>query len=82
MLSLDTILKDTQWVGKFYTGGRISGTYDELDPMQYEFRDFDIACTENQPEHLREFYEGYFSQMRYYGISEYYESVYIQRGGK
>ena len=30
MLTLDTILKDTMWVGKFYDGGRIAGTYAEL----------------------------------------------------
>lgn len=32
MLTLDTILKDTMWVGKFEDGGRIAGTYEELEP--------------------------------------------------
>ncbi len=76
MLTLDTILKETLWVGKFYEGGRISGTYDELKPMSDEFRDFDIAG--NQPDHLQEFYEGYFNQHEYYLIQDYYNNVYVK----
>lgn len=78
MLTLDTILKDTLWVGKFYDGGRISGTHDELYPMNEYFRDFDIACTENQPEHLKEFYRSYFNQREYYIIQDYYNNVYVK----
>ena len=33
MLTLDTILKDTMWVGKFEDGGRIADTYEKLEPM-------------------------------------------------
>ena len=29
MLSLETIKQETIWVGKFYEGGRISGTWRE-----------------------------------------------------
>lgn len=50
MLTLDTILRDTMWVGKFYDGGRIAGTYEKLKPMRDQFRDFDISC--GQPPHL------------------------------
>ena len=78
MLSLDTIMKDTIWVGKFYNGGRVSGRYADLENMIDDFRDFDIACIENQPAHLREFYEGYFSQNKYYFINQYYHNVYIK----
>ena len=82
MLSLETIKQETIWVGKFYEGGRISGTYEELYPMNEDFRDLDIACTENQPEFLREFYEGYFSQKEYYFIDDYYDKVYSKKGEK
>ena len=78
MLTLNTIMKDTLWVGKFYVGGRMVGTYDEVSKYDDEFRDLDIACTENQPEYLRDFYEGYFSQHEYYLISDYYDNVYAK----
>lgn len=78
MLSLETINRDTLWVGKLYDGGRIVGTYDELRSMMDDFRDFDILCLEGQPEHLREFYEGYLSQHEYYLIADYYNNVYIK----
>lgn len=76
MLSLGTIMKDTLWVGKFYDGGRMIGTYDEVSKFNDEFRDLDILCVEGQPEHLREFYEGYTSQNEYYLINQYYHNVY------
>lgn len=78
MLTLDTILKDTMWVGKFEYGGRIAGTYAELKPMRDEFRDFDISCS--QPPHLEEFYEDYFAYSCKNGwctIQDYYNNVYI-----
>ena len=74
MLSLETIMKDSLWVGKFYEGGRITGTYDELKSMKDEFRDFDLLY--HQPEHLQEFYKGYFNQKVYYTIPDYYNLVY------
>lgn len=76
MLSLETILEDTIWVGKYYFGGRIKGKYNEIAMYQDEFRDFDIACLEGQPDYLKEFYEGYFSQRKYFIIQDYYENVY------
>ena len=79
MLSLETIKQETVWVGKFYEGGRISGTRKDIghiDPD--EFRDLDIACLEGQPEFLREFYEGYFNQSEYYYIDDYYNNVYAK----
>ena len=78
MLNLDIILKDTMWVGKFEYGGRISGTYEELESMMGEFRDFDLSG--KQPSHLEEFYEDYFSYSRKNGwitIQDYYNNVYI-----
>lgn len=78
MLTLDTILKDTMWVGKFEYGGRIAGTYAELKPMRDEFRDFDLSG--KQPSHLEEFYEDYFDYSRKNGcitIPDYYNNVYI-----
>lgn len=78
MLTLDTILKDTMWVGKFEYGGRIAGTYAELKPMRDEFRDFDLSG--KQPPHLEEFYEDYFAYSRKNGwitIPDYYNNVYI-----
>lgn len=78
MLTLETINQDTLWVGKFYEGGRIVGTWDQVSPLNDEFRDLDIVCTEGQPEHLREFYEGYCSQRKYYLIKDYYDNVYAK----
>lgn len=81
MLDFETIKHETIWVGKFYEGGRISGTWDEIGYIdESEFRDLDIACTENQPEFLREFYEGYFNQREYYLIHDYYRNVYAKEG--
>ena len=60
MISLETIKKDTLWVAKMYCGRHI-GTYDEVGKYSKdeECREFDIAA--NQPEHLKEFYDGYFN---------------------
>lgn len=79
MLSYETIAKETLWVGKFYGGGRVVGTYDEIGKDWEDFRDFDVLCIEGQPEHLRDFYRGYFSQHEYYIIKEYYDNVYIKK---
>lgn len=80
MLSLETIKQETIWVGKFYEGGRISGTWGDIGYIdESAFRDLDIACVENQPEFLREFYEGYFSQKEYYYIDDYYDKVYSKK---
>ena len=79
MLTLDTILRDTMWVGKFEYGGRIAGTYAELEPMMDEFRDYDVSC--NQPSHLEKFYEYYFAYNDKNGwitIPDYYNNVYVK----
>lgn len=80
MLSYETIQHETIWVGKFYEGGRISGTWDQIGHIDdSEFRDLDIACTEHQPEFLRDFYEGYFNQREYFVIADYYDNVYSKK---
>lgn len=79
MLTLDTILRDTMWVGKFYDGGRIAGTYEKLEPMMDEFRDYDVSC--NQPSHLEKFYEDYFAYNDKNGwitIPDYYNNIYVK----
>lgn len=79
MLTLDTIFKDTMWVGKFEYGGRIAGTYAELEPMQDKFRDFDVSC--QQAAHLEKFYEEYFAYCDKHGftiIPDYYNNVYVK----
>lgn len=79
MLTLDIILKDTMWVGKFEFGGRITGTYADLEPMMDEFRDFDVSCS--QPSHLKKFYEDYFAYNDTSGwitIPDYYNNVYVR----
>lgn len=79
MLTLDTILKDTLWVGKFEYGGRIASTYAELEPMQDQFRDFDVSC--QQPPYLEKFYEEYFAYCDAHGwmtIPNYYNNVYVK----
>ena len=74
-LSLETIMKDTRWVAKM-TYGRFAGTYEEVGHYfnSEECRDFDICA--KQPEHLEEFYEGYFKYLSSNGfttIQEYYK---------
>ncbi len=79
MLTLDTILRDTMWVGKFEYGGRIAGTYEKLEPMIDEFRDFDVSF--NQPSHLKKFYEDYFDytdKNDWVTIQDYYNNVYVK----
>lgn len=81
MLTIDTILKDTMWVGKFTYGGRIAGTYAELEPMTDEFRDFDVSCA--QPPHLEKFYEDYYAYCckhrgTFITVQDYYNNVYVK----
>ena len=77
-VSLETILKDTLWVAKM-TYGRHVGTYDEVGdyfPME-ECRDFDLCA--KQPEHLEDFYDGYFNYVEEHGftiVQDYYKEVY------
>ena len=81
-LSLETILKDSIWVVKM-NWGRLSGTYEEMKPyieMDEEdsyCRDHDLCC--EQPEHLKDFYDGYWKYDEEHGfttIQDYYEKVY------
>lgn len=60
-LTLETIMADTLWVAKMTYGARYVGTYEELSSYgeSEDCRDFDICA--NQPEHLRDFYDRYFS---------------------
>lgn len=46
MLTLETILKDTMWVGKFEYGGRIAGTYEELKHLRDELYEQDLISME------------------------------------
>ena len=75
LVSLETILKDTLWVAKM-TYGRHVGTYEEVEhyfPMK-ECRDFDLCAV--QPEHLKDFYDGFFKYTEENGfttVQEYYE---------
>lgn len=59
-LTLDRILNESRWVAKMQ-GYRVSGTYAEV--KQYaedeDCRDFDLSAT--QPEHLKEFFDAYWS---------------------
>ena len=78
MLSLETILKDTIWVAKM-TWGRYSGTYEEVGHYSDSdsCRDFDLCC--KQPEHLKEFYDGFFNYTETHGfitIQDYYKVHY------
>lgn len=80
MLTLNEIMKDTIWVGKLYGGVRYTGTYESLVFMEDDFRDFDVACTECQPDHLKGFYEDYWHYTRDHGfinIQDYYKNVYL-----
>ena len=63
MLTFKTIEKDTIWIAKMQ-GYRTSGTYDEVSHLlkNGECRDFDVACSVNQPKHLQKFYEDYEAQ--------------------
>ena len=79
MLSFETITHETIWVGKLYNGGRISSTWDQIGYIdESAFRDLDIARVENQPDFLREFYEGYFNQLEYHYPKDYYDNVYAK----
>lgn len=85
MITLDTILKDTMWVGKFYDGDRIAGTYAELEPIMDEFRDFNIRCDFDiscgQPPHLEKFYEDFYAYSCKNGwctVQDYYNNVYVK----
>lgn len=60
-------------------GGRIAGTYEKLEPMMDQFRDFDISC--GQPPHLEKFYEDFYDYSCKNGwctVQEYYNNVYIK----
>lgn len=85
MLTLEQIKKDTIWVVKM-NWGRMSGTYEEMKPYidadedDNYCRDHDICC--EQPEHLKEFYDGYFEYDREHGftfIDDYYNNVYANK---
>lgn len=85
MLTLEQIKKDTIWVAKM-NWGRMSGTYEEMKPYREAdeednyCRDFDICC--EQPEHLKEFYDGFFKYEEEHGftlIDDYYNNVYANR---
>ena len=85
MLTLEQIKKDTIWVVKM-NWGRLSGTYDKMLPYieeddEYSYcRDYDVCC--EQPEHLKEFYDGLFKYEEEHGytlIDDYYNNVYSKR---
>ena len=85
MLTLETIKKDTIWVVKM-NWGRLSGTYEEMKPYieaddeDNYCRDHDISC--EQPEHLKEFYDGYWEYDREHEftfIDDYYNNVYAKK---
>jgi hypothetical protein len=85
MLTLETIKKDSIWVVKM-NWGRLSGTYEEMRPYieaddeDNYCRDHDLCC--EQPDHLKEFYDGYWEYDRKHGfttIQDYYNNVYSKK---
>ena len=80
-LSYEIIEKDTLWVAKMQ-GWRQVGTYAEVKHLFHdpECRDFDTVCADGQPEHLRDFYNEYYTYCGIHGwmlIPDYYNKVYI-----
>ena len=78
MLSFGKIMDDALWVAKMQ-GWRECGTYDEIGHLakDEDCRDFGLAA--RQPEHLREFFDGYFSHMAKHGailMRDYYDRFY------
>ena len=61
-ITFEQIKNDSVWVLKM-VGWRTSGSYDKLDKIAKSepenVRDFDVACTECQPETVRPFWEAY-----------------------
>ena len=85
MLTLETIKKDSVWVVKM-NWGRLTGTYEEMlpyieaDDEDNYCRDHDLCC--EQPEHLKEFYDGFWEYEREHGftmIDDYYNNVYAKK---
>lgn len=79
VIKLETIEKDTLWVVKM-TGWRKVGTMEEVKHLaeMEECRDMDICAT--QPEHLKPFFDKYFSYEKEHGfiaIPDYYKTIYL-----
>lgn len=84
MLTLEKIMNESIWVAKMQ-GWRAVGTYEEMRAYadSEECRDFDLSA--DQPEDLKEFYDGYFQYERENGfitIPKYYEEVYAKQNEK
>lgn len=82
MVSKRTIEKDTIWVVRLTCGVRLTGTYEEMKRWADtdDCKDFDICA--KQPEHLQEFYDGYFKycyENEFVFVNDYYNRMMLKK---
>lgn len=82
MLTLDTIMKDTVFVAKMQ-GWREVGTFSEIGHLSSDpdCRDFDLCAV--QPDHLKGFYDAYFSYELGHGfitVQDFYNNCWNDSG--
>lgn len=59
MMTLEQIMKELIWVVKSKAGGRIKGTYKEVEPWMDDARDMDLACKQPTKE-LQDFLDAMY----------------------
>ena len=59
MMTLEQIMDNLIWVVKSNAGGRITGTYKEVEPWMDDARDMDLACKQPTKE-LQDFLDALY----------------------
>lgn len=76
MMSLEQIINDLVWVVKLNEGGRVTGTYKEVEHLMDDCRDMDLVVKQPTNE-LQDFVDALFNYKSWITVQDFYP-IYVQ----